>query len=192
MPRQEVRMAIAQRMSEQEYEDFVLSGVEGQWELHDGVLVEKPGMSWKHMASASLLGVLLQNQLDLNEFRVFFESRVRRPTATIFLPDVMVVPTAYGEGIAELPVLAIFSKPLPLVVEVWSPSTGEYDVETKIPVYRQRGDAEIWRIHPYERTLTRWVRQPDGAYVESTHHGGIVALAALPDVTIDLDRFFAS
>jgi Uma2 family endonuclease len=187
-------MAVTQRVSEQEYQDFVLSGVAGSWELHDGRLVEKPGIarSWKHLAIASLLGVLLQNQLDLDEYRVFFESRVRRPAATIFLPDVMVVPVTYGEGIAELPVLAIFSEPLPLVVEGWSPSTGEYDVDTKIPVYRQRGDAEIWRIHPYERTLTRWVRRPQGTYAASTYQGGVVTLAALPGVTIDLDRLFAS
>ena len=183
-------MAVAQRMSEQEYQEFVLSGAEGRWELHDGRLVEKPGMSWKHSAIASLLGFLVQGQLDLAEYRVFYDSRVRRPTATIFLPDLMVVPTAFGKAIGELPVLAIFSDPLPLVVEVWSPSTGEYDVDTKIPAYRQRGDAEIWRIHPYERTLTRWVRQPNGTYIESTHHGGVVTLAALPGVTIDLDRLF--
>jgi Uma2 family endonuclease len=184
-------MAIAQQMSEQEYEAFVLSGVEGNWELHAGVLVEKPGMSWKHTAIASLLGVFLQNQLDLDEYRVFFESRVRRTTATIFQPDVIVVPVGYGERIAELPVLAVFSEPLPLVVEIWSPTTGNYDVDAKIPEYRKRGDLEIWLIHPYERTLRRWIRQGDGSYVESTHHGGIVALASLPGVTIDLDRLFA-
>jgi Uma2 family endonuclease len=108
------------------------------------------------------------------------------------MPDVMVVPIAYGVHLVDDPRLAIFSDPLPLVVEVWSPSTGEYDTNTKIPVYQQRGDAEIWRIHPFERMLTRWVRQPDGAYAESTQHGGVVALAVLPDVTIDLDRLFAS
>jgi Uma2 family endonuclease len=185
-------MAVAQRMSEQEYEAFVLSGVEGLWELHDGVLVEKPGMSWRHAATASLLGFLLQSQLDLDENRVFFESRVRRPTATIFLPDVMVVPTAYGAHLVDDPGLAVFSNPLPLVVEVWSPSTGDYDTAAKIPVYRQRGDAEIWRIHPFERTLTRWVREAGGAYGEATQHGGVVALAALPDVSVDLDRLFAT
>ena len=42
---QEVRMAVAQRMSEAAYQQFVLSGVDGAWELHDGRLVEKPGMS---------------------------------------------------------------------------------------------------------------------------------------------------
>ncbi len=185
-------MVVAQRMSEQEYENFVLSGVEGSWELHDGRLVEKPGMSWRHSAIASLLGFLLQSQLDLTEYRVFYDSRVRRPTATIFIPDVMVVPTAYGTRLADDPGLAIFSDPLPLVVEVWSPSTGDYDTNTKIPVYQQRGDDEIWHIHPYERTLTRWVRQPDGTYAASVYRGGVIVLAALPGVSIDLDRLFAS
>lgn len=184
-------MAVAQRMTEQEYEDFVLSGVEGLWELHDGVLVEKPGMSWKHLNIVTRLVRHLGNQLDEADYRVFAEGRARVPGETIFLPDVMVVPVSYGEDIAELPVLAIFSQPLPLVVEVWSPSTGDYDVATKIPVYQQRGDQDIWRLQPYEPTLDRWVRQSDGRYVESTHRGGVIELAALPGVIIDLDRLFA-
>jgi Uma2 family endonuclease len=86
--------------------------------------------------------------------------------------------------------LAIFSGPLPLVVEVWSSSTGDYDVDTKVSVYQQRGDLEIWRIHPYERTLTSWQRQPDGSYQETMHRGGSVAPIGLPGVTIDLGTLF--
>ena len=184
-------MAVAQRMSEQEYREFVLSGVEGLWELHDGRLVEKPGMTWEHSGIVPLLAHYLLQQLDLDQFLVFVEGRVRRPETTIFMPDVAVVPVSYGPGRWGRPgTLAIFSDPLPLVVEVWSASTGNYDVDTKIPVYQQRGDLEIWRIHPYDRTLTRWVRQPDGSYRETLHHGGTVTLAALPTVTIDLDRMF--
>ena len=179
-------MAVAQRMSEQAYLEFVQSGEEGAWELHDGRLVEKPGMSWKHHDIVIELTYLLRHQLDRAEYRVFVEGRVRRPTATIFLPDLMIVPTSYGEAIRDLPVLAIFSKPLPLVVEVWSPSTGDYDVDAKLPVYQQRGDLEIWRIHPYERTLTSWQRQPDGSYRETLHGDGTIAPVALPGVTIDL------
>ena len=42
-------MAIAQhRLTDQDYEAFVLSGIEGQWELHDGILVEKPAMTLAH------------------------------------------------------------------------------------------------------------------------------------------------
>ena len=183
-------MAVAQRMSEEAYQQFVLSGVEGSWELHDGRLVEKPGMTWRHGEIPILLGHLLLLQLDRNEYRVVSELRVRRPAATVFMPDLMVVPTTYSEMIRDHPVLAIFSDPLPLVVEVWSPSTGEYDVDAKLPVYQQRGDLEIWRVHPYERTLTTWQRQPDGSYQEAIHYGGIVTLVALPGVETDLDTLF--
>jgi Uma2 family endonuclease len=117
---------------------------------------------------------------------------VRRPTDTIFLPDVMIVPISYGDSFRGKPgTLAIFPDPLPLVVEVWSSSTGAYDVDTKIPVSMQRGDLEIWRIHPYAQTVTSWVRQPDGSYQETKYHGGVVSLAALPGVEIDLPRLFA-
>ena len=75
-------------------------------------------------------------------------------------------------------------------VEVWSPSTGSYDVDTKIPEYQQRGDLEIWRIHPYERTLTAWRRQADGVYVETKHDRGEITLHALPEVTLLLDDLF--
>lgn len=185
-------MAVAQRMSEAAYEQFVMSGVEGAWELHDGVLVEKPGMSFRHGQIPAILAHLLLSQLDWNAYSVVFELRVRRPTATVFMPDVMVVPTAYSEDIRDRPVLAIYSDPLPLVVEVWSPSTGDYDVDTKIPIYQQRGDLEIWRIHPYERTVTSWVRQADGSYRETRYRGGVVQLAALPGVSIDLDRLLGA
>lgn len=184
-------MAVAQRMSETEYLDFVLAVPEGAWELHDGQLVEKPGVSWEHGGIVMVLGHDLLDQLDPREFRVFTELRVRRTSATVFLPDLMVVPTRYGREFAGRPgALAVFSDPLPLVVEVWSATTEDYDVDTKIPVYKQRGDLEIWRIHPYERTLKRWVRQGDGSYEESMVRGGIVATVAVSGVTIDLDRLF--
>ena len=75
-------------------------------------------------------------------------------------------------------------------LEVWSPSTGEYDVNAKVPEYQRRGDLEIWRIHPFDRTLIAWRRQPDGSYIESHYAGGTVKPVALPDVTIDLDTLF--
>ncbi|MDQ3228020.1 MAG: Uma2 family endonuclease [Chloroflexota bacterium] len=83
--------------------------------------------------------------------------------------------------------LDAFAEPLPLVVEVWSRTTGDYDIAAKLPAYRERGDLEIWFIHPYERTLTAWRRQPDGSYAEEVYRGGMVAVTSLPDVTIDFD-----
>lgn len=185
-------MAVAQRMSEQAYQEFVLSGAEGTWELHDGVLVEKPGMSVEHGDSTFELGRHLGNQLDRRQFRIAINDwRLRRSSSTLFIPDLVIVPLSLTQEFRGQPGrLAIFSDPLPLVVEVWSASTGDYDVAAKTPAYMERGDLEIWRVHPYERTLTSWVRQPGGSYQETVYRGGIVALAALPGVTIDLDELF--
>ena len=184
-------MAVAQRMTVQDYERFVMTGVEGAWELHDGVLVEKPGVSWNHGRIIHRLARQLLPQLDEEHEVRFNEGRALKPDDTIYIPDLLVVPVAYGRDFAGRPVLAIFSGPLPLVVEVWSPSTGTYDVNTKIPIYQQRGDREIWRLHSFEKTLRNWVRQPNGSYHESLHRDGIVVLSALPGVEIDLDRLFA-
>jgi Uma2 family endonuclease len=54
--------------------------------------------------------------------------------------------------------------------------------------YKERGDQEIWYIHPYERTLTAWRKQPGDGYHETVCTGGIVPLAAIPGVQIDLDE----
>ena len=185
-------MAVAQRMSEEQYQQFVSAQPDGQWELHDGRLVEKPGVTFRLGPIPMLLGHFLLSQLDRDAYQVVSGICVRRSSATVFMPDLMVVPTAYSEEIRDQPVLAIFSDPMPLVVEVWSPSTGDYDVDAKVPVYQQRGDLEIWRIHPYERTLTAWRRQPDGSYEATIHRGGIVTPVAMSGVEINLNEPFGA
>jgi Uma2 family endonuclease len=79
---------------------------------------------------------------------------------------------------------------MPLVVEIWSPSTGETDLRDKLAEYQQRCDLEIWYIHPYERTVTAWRRQPNGSYLESLYSGGAVEPASLPGVVIELESLF--
>ena len=76
------------------------------------------------------------------------------------------------------------------MVEVWSPSTGEYDVETKLPHYRARGDLEVWLIHPQRREITAWRRQPGGDYTEETYSRGEVPVRSLPGVSVKLDSLF--
>jgi Uma2 family endonuclease len=117
--------------------------------------------------------------------------RVRRLPGTIYIPDIVVVPTDYGQEFAGRPgALAIFSDPLPLVVEVWSSSTGDYDIDAKLPEYQRRGDLEIWRIHPYEKTVTVWRRQAGGTYDETVYREGAVTPFVLPGLTIRLDDLF--
>ena len=83
-----------------------------------------------------------------------------------------------------------YSEPLLLVIEVWSPPAEGYDLETRLRDYQDRGDGEIWRIDPRNRSLTTWVRQLDGSYVERKYARGTVHLTSLPGVTIDLLELF--
>jgi Uma2 family endonuclease len=112
------------------------------------------------------------------------------PDAQRFVPDVCVVPVGLMAPMRASTGLEVYADSLPFVAEVWSPSTGDYDVDSKFPGYRERGDAVIWRIHPHDRTVTAWVRQPDGSYTESVHRAGKVPISSLPGVVIDLDRLF--
>jgi Uma2 family endonuclease len=164
----------------------------GQWELHDGDLRRKPGMTADHNHIARVLYGQLFTQLDLAEFEPSLNmGHVRGSPERYYIPDVFVAPAALFRAQRGTQRLEVYQDPLPLVVEVWSPSTGDYDVEAKIPEYQRRGDLEIWRIHPVERTLTSWRRQPDGSYSESVSSGGAIRPMALPNIVIDLDTLFA-
>jgi Uma2 family endonuclease len=182
-------MAVVNRISEQEYRDIALNEPDRFWELWDGVLLEKPQMSMRHNRVAAYLGAALINQLDARDFVVSINGdRTRLSSRSYYIPDVIVIPAAYQDQPGVDPWgLGAYAEPLPLVVEVWSPSTGHYDLGTKLQGYRERGDAEIWSIHPRMRTLTAWRRQPDGSYTETLYRGGIVPVVSLPGVTIDLD-----
>ncbi len=180
------------RISEEAYERLALAEPDRKWELRDGYPREKPGITFAHNWLEMKLGHMLMSQLDWSDYQVRVDAgRVRHPDRTYFIPDVFVLPTAYTIPLRDrADVLEVYAQPLPLVVEVWSRSTGDYEVAEKIAVYQQRGDLEIWRIHPYERTLTAWRRLPDGSYEESTYREGIVSPAALPGVEIDLAALF--
>lgn len=175
------------------YERLLLEDPEGQWELHQGLPREKPAMSAEHNDLMFELGVQLRLRLDRQQFRVRVNAgRLRWSPATTYIPDVVVIPAAVErtQRRGRPGWLETYDEPLPLVVEVWSPSTGRYDVDTKLGEYQKRGDVEIWRLHPFERTLTVWRRQPDGTYAESIHRGGTIDPVALPGVMIDIDALF--
>jgi Uma2 family endonuclease len=187
-------MAIETRISNEAYERLALAEPDVKWELWDGVLREKPQMTDAHDWLMAKVGHFLLSQLDWSVYQVRINSsRVRRPGSTYFIPDVFVLLTAFTAPYRNRSdVLSIYDQPMQLVVEVWSPSTGDYDIMEKLVVYQQRGDLEIWYFHPYERTLTAWVRQPDGSYAETLYREGIVRPVALPSVEIELALLFNS
>ena len=113
-------MAIETRINGETYERLALAEPDRKWELRDGILREKPGMTAAHNWLEVELGFMLMSQLDRSTYQVRIDSgRVRRPGATYFIPDVFVVPTAYVIPLLDQhDVLEVYDKPLPLVVEV--------------------------------------------------------------------------
>lgn len=163
-------------------------------EVHHGLLREKPtDMSEGHNVAAERVTRQLVPQLDPARFAIRLNAgRVRRGDEAWYIPDIYVVPLVSPPSLRKrLDRFEIFDAPLPLVVEIWSPSTGGYDVAAKVPEYMARGDREIWLLHPQELTLRVWRRRGDGTYDESVHRGGRLELLAVPGVVIDLDALFA-
>jgi Uma2 family endonuclease len=183
------------RVTEAEYIRLALEQPQEPWELHCGVLRKKPEMTWDHAFTLRNLGYALHQQLDPHEYEVIMNmGRVRRSAAGYYIPDVYVVPREmarrlYRRGRGEM---ESYPEPLPFVGEVWSPSTGGYDLRVKLEEYKGRGDAEIWLIHPYDRTVTAWRKQPDGSYTETVFTEGTIQPVALPGVTIEFDALFAA
>jgi Uma2 family endonuclease len=178
-------------VSAKTYEQMVLDESARFWELRRGRLVEKPSMTWEHNITARNLAADLTSQLDRRDYTVSLNiGRVSRPEESFFIPDVFVIPREMQRRLRRPRRMEAYPEPLPLVVEIWSPSTGEYDIESKLPEYMERGDPETWRIHPYERTLIAWRRQPDGRYTEILFTEGVIEPVALPGVRIYLDPLF--
>lgn len=179
---------------ERTVEEIMLTEAGRFLELHRGQLRKKPtDMSENHNRLISRLHGQLFVQLDSALFEIRTNAgRVRRGDDTYYIPDLYVVPIVGENTVRGRPYqLEVFDRPLPLVVEAWSPSTGTYDVNEKLPEYQRRGDLEIWRIHPEELTLTVWRRQPDGRYVDAAYRAGPIELVALPGIVVDLDLLFA-
>jgi Uma2 family endonuclease len=177
------------------FERVALEDPEGMWELHDGCLISKAdAMTLEHNDVLLTMMRELMRQLDPDEFEVRPNiSRLRYSDQAAYMPDLVVIPrvTIDQARATRARRLESFDEPMALVVEVWSPSTGRLDLRAKLPRYQARGHAEIWLIHPRERTLDAWVRQPDGSYAHA-RHGAVdtITPAALPGVRIELGRVF--
>ena len=179
------------RLSGAAYEKYALEHPDENWELHCGVLRKKPPMTWEHNQTARNLGRMLERQLSLDEYEIIVDmGRVKESDVGYYIPDVYVVPREMLRRLFRPKELEAYPEPLPLVVEVWSRSTGRYNVRVKLEEYRRRGDAEIWFVHPYRLTVTVWRRRPDGTYDESMHTNGEISPASLPGVTVPLNELF--
>ncbi len=180
-------------VSEATYERLALEDDDTTWEYVCGHLREKPPMTQAHERVGWWIAHTIQNQVNASEYECRADSsRTRRSGATYFVPDAMVIPVAYFAKTQGTRRLDAYDDPLPFVAEVWSPSTAQYDVDTKFEEYRLRGDLEIWRVHPYDRTVLAWRRQEDGSYSQTSYlfEDGEAPVLSLPGVVVKFAEIF--
>src|SRR5262245_11040104 len=128
-------------MSPEEYEHLALGEAGRGWELVNGRLREKPSMSIAHEFMSYDLAVFLTNHLPRDRYRVHHDSaKLKRADRSYYIPDVAVTSPSGADLLRADPhALNLHVDPVLLVVEVRSPSTGDYDLETKIRAYQDRG-----------------------------------------------------
>jgi len=173
------------------YEQLALEDPSGKWELVNGHVRKKPPMTMEHNRAGFELAFAIRSQVTDAEFDVRSDSGRLRFAGSYFVPDVFVVPASTAAQFEGSPALEAYTEPVPFVAEVWSPSTGDYDLGEKLTAYQARGDAEIWLVHPYERWVRAFVRRPDGSYEERALTEGTIELTSLPGVRVELQRLFA-
>lgn len=132
-------------------------------ELLDGVLVEMPGPREEHQEVVIHLSVLLFQHRP-QDLKVLSAPYDVLADDTGVQPDVVVVPLKSREVHSRLGDNYLAQVPL-LVVEVLSPSSALYDLNTKFARYERAGVASYWVIDPIELVLTVWELQ-DGHYMQ--------------------------
>ena len=173
------------------YEQVALEDDDATWEYVCGRLREKPAMIQAHNDVAFTSPTTWRRNWTARCSRYAATGRLQTHARNAYVADVAVVPVEASRVHAGTGRLENYTGPLPFVAEVWSPSTGGYDIATKIPDYIERGDEVIWRGHPYEKSVRAWTRETDGSYCETEHSGGRAPIASLAGVSIELDVLFS-
>jgi len=80
------------------------------------------------------------------------------------------------------------------IAEIISPYTASKDNITKAALYEKHGVKEYWIVHPLDHILIVRYLGEDGKYTPAAFYEGkgMLAVAILPDLTIDLDALFAN
>lgn len=73
-----------------------------------------------------------------------------------------------------------------LVVEILSPSIGDYDQTIKKDFYERSGVPEYWIVAPFEQSFEQWVPQ-DGKFALAPRSSAL-RLTIVHDIEIDLDQ----
>lgn len=156
-------------------------------ELIEGEIIDMPPIGSEHASVVDQLNQLLVRAAGERGI-VRIQGSVRLSRITEPEPDVAVLEPradfyrhAHPSGAEIL-----------LLIEV-SGSTLRYDRDVKVPLYARHGVREVWIVDLEHRAIHCYASPADGRYeAQATiEHLGVMRLAALPDIAVDLSRLLA-
>jgi len=177
LPRHRITVEEYYRMAE-----VGLLAEDARVELIEGEIIDMAPIGSRHGAVVSRLDELLQRAAGERAI-VRSQTPLRLSRSSEPQPDLALVKRRRDFYEAAHPVPAdVF-----LVVEV-SDTTMRYDREVKVPLYARHGVPEVWLVDLAKRRVHFFRSPTDGKFadVSSSAEPGIMAVAALPGVAIDL------
>ena len=135
-----------------------------RYELIDGVLVVTPAPRWGHQDVVGRLYLLLSGACPENLQVILAPFDVALADDTVMQPDLLVA------RFADITERDLPTVPL-LAVEVASPSTRLFDLNTKKAKFDEAGIQAFWVVDPEALWLRVWERR-DGELVEVAHVSG--------------------
>lgn len=155
-------------------------------ELIDGEVIDMAPIGTRHWAVVNRLQQLISLAVVPRAI-VSAQSSLRLGTHSEPEPDIGLFKPRADFYASALPTAADTL----LLIEV-ADSTVRYDREIKLPLYARHGVPEFWLVD-LDADMLRMYREPDGeryAKVVETADPGIVTIAALPDLPLDLSGLF--
>jgi len=127
-----------------------------QYELLDGLLLVSPAPVARHQVISGELFAALRSACPPELYPLMAPVDWRPDRRTSLQPDLLVVPKRMLD-------VATLTEPVPLVVEVLSPSTRRKDLVTKRSKYEDVGVPSYWVIDPDGPSIVAW-ELVDGRY----------------------------
>ncbi len=136
-------MAVAQRMTADEFLDLPEPGRGRPWSLVDGeAVVNDPTPLHQEVTADLEFALRLWARAAPDRGRVWLPLGVRLDEHNVFSPDILWYGEGHGPGRHDRP-----PSPMPdLAVEVRSPSTWRYDIGAKKAGYERHGLGELWLV----------------------------------------------
>jgi Uma2 family endonuclease len=184
-------VATDRRISLEEYLTYD-DGTDTRYELVDGELVRMSQGTGKHGDISEFLNDEFKAEIKRRQFpwvskdmKLAIQSPRGRRWETARIPDVVVLPRAQWETMADrVAFIPLNESPPLLVVEVVSPSTVAIDYRTKHTEYAVLDIPEYWIVDPIELKVTLCTLS-DGAYLDQVFTGNSVIVSpTFPDLKL--------